>query len=66
MTPTYIVQTRTFGELRKADDCIADARSWANQAFERGEVLSVQRERPRRCDDCAERRQACASCRRRS
>ena len=64
MTATYIVQTRSFGELRKADDSIAGARAWAKRAFDRGEVLSVQRERPRRCDDCAESRQPCSRCRR--
>lgn len=64
MTRTYIVTTRTFGELRKAADTIDEARTWARRAFDQGEVLGVRREVCRRCDDCAEKRAPCSACRR--
>jgi hypothetical protein len=52
--PTYIITTRTFGELRKADDNIKSARRWSAKAFDQGEVLGVTRETKLRavCDRC--------------
>ena len=58
MARTYIIRTWTFGDVRKADDNISDARKWAKRAFERGEVITVFREYATRyCDDCC-----CAPC----
>lgn len=43
-TPTYLVYTKSYGILRKAEDNIAAARAWAKRAFG-AEVRSVHRER---------------------
>lgn len=43
--PTYLVHTRDFGTLRKADDTIRDARQWARVAFPQDRTITVQRER---------------------
>lgn len=42
--PNYLVYTSEFGEIRKTDDCIADARKWARQAFPNDRRITVQRE----------------------
>ena len=56
--PTYIVRTVTYGDIRKQDDTIADARRWAKRAFDRGEVMNVRREYKNSfCDECQ-----CAPC----
>jgi hypothetical protein len=44
MERTYIVNTKTYGEIRKVDDNIEAARAWAKRAFDGDEVLSVHRE----------------------
>ena len=42
--PNYLVYTTEFGVIRKTDDCIADARAWARQAFPRDRQITVVRE----------------------
>lgn len=65
-TFTYVVTTHQYGDIYKLADNISEAREWARKAFARGEVICVQRERPRRCDDCLDRRNLCSACRRRA
>jgi hypothetical protein len=56
---TYLIQTEEYGTLRKADDCIADARKWAKQALGVG-PRNVSREVTyRRCDWCGASRSLC-------
>ena len=51
--PTYIVRTVDYGDIRKTDDCIKDARKWARTALGVRQVINVSREyRHRFCDDC--------------
>lgn len=58
MTLTYIVKTKTYGDIHKVADSIADARQWAKVALG-ADVICVTRVGGKFCDWCQSRPCCC-------